>query len=157
MSIFKCNLCCLKLSVHTSAQANRALPAGPVPQPAQALIVRVQAANKLKERSARPAPQKKKEDSDSFDETAVLLYSEKVARVTLRRNTLLEDRNESLRKLTMQWEEKISTHTALQSQEESAHTRQKRWLTLLTAVNRLQVLGNIVAMARATKAKDIRA
>ncbi len=83
--------------------------------------------------------------------------TDKIAVVAQRRNTMIAVQNVNLRKMTLEWQDKITSHAALQSQEESAHTRQTRWLTLLTAVQKMQALGGLVAMARATKAKDIRA
>ncbi len=81
---------------------------------------------------------------------------EKIVTANIRRNTMIQIQQVNLTKMTEVWNTKIHQHAVAHELVDVSIKRKKKWLTLLTAVNRFIILGKMIDSVRDARDKNVK-
>jgi hypothetical protein len=86
----------------------------------------------------------------------VVTKDEKIAATAVRRNTMMTNDMLNMQRMAALWQEKLAVFQASQEQVDLASKRKQKWILIVTAVNKMAILGNMVKHIRFTRGKDVR-
>ena len=81
---------------------------------------------------------------------------EKIAAMAVRRNTMMANDMLNMQRMAELWQEKLEMFQASQEQVDLASKRKQKWLMIVTAVNKMTILGKMVKHIRFTRGKDVK-
>lgn len=83
------------------------------------------------------------------------LFEARRASVIQRRNTLMQNESELIKKAAQQWTDKVTTLEVDKEKSVSQVTKSMRWLAMLCAVNKMRVMGLMVKQFRDIKRANL--